>query len=158
MPKKEPLVKIVTTDDKVRRHIRWERQMVEENPIKLPENPLAIISLPLGRVTVIRGEKELRGMPKQKLYENDIIKTGRKSRVEGKSIDGEGSGEVSERYRFRIGQESEFAVSTENIKMIIKDYEGSVKKGSIWVAAKVAFGDQKGVAYRMPTAVAAIRG
>ena len=39
-----------------------------------------------------------------------------------------------------------------------KNFEATLKKGDVWVAAKAAFGEKKNVAVRTPTAVAAIRG
>ena len=45
-----------------------------------------------------------------------------------------------------------------NVKPMEKNFEATLKKGDVWVAAKAAFGEKKNVAVRTPTAVAAIRG
>jgi hypothetical protein len=157
MPKKEQLVKIVTTDDKGRRHITWERQMVEENPVQVSETPLAIVTLPLGNVQILRngGENYSKCRHREKLYENDIIKTASKSRVEIKLPSG---GEVDEKHIIRVGEQSKFVVTADNLRLMGKSFEGTVKKGNVWVAVKATFGQPEDVNTRMPTAVAAIAG
>ena len=155
MQKKEQLVKIVTTDDKGRRHIRWERQMVEENPVQVPETPLGIITLPLGKV-YISGKETYGVRPckvKEKVFSGDKLITKSKSRLVMKVIDLFGGGE------FRMGQESEIIVSEESLKV------GSQKGGITQKQQKehTMWGTYKGLTTRSapskkPTAVAAIRG
>ena len=153
MPGIEQLVKNVTTDDNGERRVTWETQMVEENPVQVLETPIGIVILPLGKVFV----NDKRGMPKHKLYTEDIIKTGSKSRVEIKILSG---GEVDEKHIVRVGEQSEFVVTTDNLRLMGKSHGGNVKRGGIWVAAKAAFGtrDPNEPPHRLPTAVAAIAG
>jgi hypothetical protein len=152
MPKKEKLVKTVTTDDNGEQHTNWERQMVDENTIRVTETPLGIITLPLGKVSV----NDTRGMLKHKLYNGDIIKTGSKSRVEIKLV--EGGGEVGERWIVRIGETSEFAITTNNLKVAAKSFGIQQKNGNLYDAFKTAFTETPKGKVRTPTAVAAIRG
>ncbi|MEO2084856.1 MAG: hypothetical protein ABGW65_04965 [Marinoscillum sp.] len=155
MPKIEKLVKNVTTDDNGERHITWETQMVEENPVQVPETPLGIITLPLGKVFV----NDKRGMPKHKLYNGDIIKTGSKSRVEIKIPSG---GEVGERWIVRIGETSEFVITTNNLRTAAKSFGIQQRNGNLYdtFAGGVAgvFSSAPKGKVRTPTAVAAIRG
>ena len=152
MPKKEKLVKNVTIDDNGKRLITWERQMVEENPVRVPETPLGIITLPLGKVSV----NDTRGMPKHKLYNGDIIKTGSKSRVEIKLV--EGGGGVGEQWKVRIGQNSEFAITTNNLKVAAKSFGIQQKNGNLYDAFKAVFTEIPQGTFRTPTSVAATRG
>ncbi len=155
MPKTEQLVKTVTTDDNGERQIIWETHMVEENTIRVLETPLGIITLPLGKVTV-NGTK---GKPKHKLYNGDIIKTGSKSRVEIKLPSG---GEVGERWKVRIGENSEFGITTNNLRTAAKSFGIQQKHGNLYdtFASGVAGVFSKGPTgkVRTPTAVAAIYG
>ncbi len=155
----EKIVKIVTTDDKGRRHIRWERKLVEENPVEILVYPLAMVTLPLGNVQILRngGENYSKCKPNTKLYENDIIKTASKSRVEIKLPSG---GEVDEKHIVRVGEESEFVATTDNLRLMAKSYEGKVKQGGIWQSVTAAFGTRgpNEPPPRLPTAVAAIIG
>ena len=155
MPKTEQVVKTVTIDDNGERQIIWEPHMVEENTIRVLETPLGIITLPLGKVTV-NGTK---GKPKHKLYNGDIIKTGSKSRVEIKLPSG---GEVGERWKVRIGENSEFGITTNNLRTAAKSFGIQQKHGNLYdtFASGVAGVFSKGPTgkVRTPTAVAAIRG
>ena len=103
----EKIVKIITTDDSGKRHTNWETKIVDENLIEILLSPLGIITLPLGKVFV----NDKRGMPKHKLYNGDIVKTGSKSRVEIKIPSG---GEVGEKWIVRIGEQSEFVITSAN--------------------------------------------
>ena len=156
MPKTEKLVKNVTIDDNGERNITWETQMVDENPIEIPLPPIGIITLPLGKVFV----NDRRGMPKHKLYNGDIIKTGTKSRVEIKLV--EGGGEVSEKWKVRIGETSEFVITTNNLRTAAKSFGIQQRNGNLYdtFAIGVAGVFSKGPTgkVRTPTAVAAIRG
>ena len=156
MPKTEQLVKTVTTDDNGEQHTTWERKLVEENSILVLETPLGIITLPLGKVTV----NGTRGKPKHKLYNGDIIKTGTKSRVEIKLV--EGGGEVSEKWKVRIGETSEFVITTNNLRTAAKSFGIQQRNGNLYdtFAIGVAGVFSKGPTgkVRTPTAVAAIRG
>jgi hypothetical protein len=109
------------------------------------------ISLPLGKVEVkSAGSSDwVRAKPKMPLNENDVIRTLAKSRCE---ITLTGGGKV------RIGENSELEITVASVKPMTKDFSANLNKGSVWVAAKAAFGEKKRVAVRTPTAVAAIRG
>jgi len=151
MPKTEQLVKTVTTDDNGEQHTTWERKLVEENSILVLETPLGIITLPLGKVTV----NGTRGKPKHKLYKGDIIKTGSKSRVEIKLPSG---GEVGEQWKVRIGQNSEFGITRDNLGMAAQHHGIQQKHGNLYDVFKTAFTETPKGNARTPTAVAAIRG
>ena len=109
------------------------------------------ITLPLGRVQVQKNGAGAfkKAMPRMSVHENDIIKTLAKSRCEISLIGGG---------KLRIGQNSELEITMANVKPMEKNFEATLKKGDVWVAAKAAFGEKKNVAVRTPTAVAAIRG
>lgn len=151
MPKTEKLVKNVTIDDNGERNITWETQMVEENPVRVPETPIGIITLPLGKVFV----NDKRGMPKHKLYTDDIIKTGSKSRVEIKMPSG---GEVGEKWIVRIGENSEFLITPSNLKNAAKSFGIQQRNGNLYDVFGTAFTEKPTSSIRTPTAVAAIRG
>jgi hypothetical protein len=113
MPKKEKLVKTVTTDDNGERHITWERQMVDENTIRVIEPPLGIITLPLGKVFIERrGTNHVkRCKVKEKVFSGDKLITKKKSRLAMRVPHLFGGGE------FRMGQEAELIVTAEYIKL-----------------------------------------
>jgi hypothetical protein len=151
----EKIVKIITTDDSGKRHTNWETKIVDENLIEILLSPLGIITLPLGKVFV----NDKRGMPKHKLYNGDIIKTGSKSRVEIKIPSG---GEVGERWIVRIGETSEFVITTNNLRTAAKSFGIQQRNGNLYdtFAGGVAgvFSSAPKGKVRTPTAVAAIRG
>ena len=60
--------------------------------------------------------------------------------------------------KIRVGEQSEFVVTADNLRLMGKSFEGTVKKGNVWVAVKATFGQPENVNTRMPTAVAAIAG
>jgi hypothetical protein len=151
MPKKEKMVKKVEYDEKGNRNITWVRQMVEVNPVTVPPVPLGMISLPLGRVFV----NDNRGMPKRQLFHGDLVKTLPKSRVEIKLPSG---GEVGEEWIVRIGEQSEFLITRDNLEAAAENFGIQQKDRNLYEVFKSAFGEKNTEGLRMPTAVAAIRG
>ncbi len=148
----EKIVKIITTDDSGKRHTNWETKIVDENLIEILLSPLGIITLPLGKVFV----NDKRGMPKHKLYNGDIVKTGSKSRVEIKISSG---GEVGEKWIVRIGEQSEFVITSANLKEAARNYGiAQYKDGNLYESFETAFTDKPIGKKRLPTAVAAIYG
>jgi|TARA_B100001964_G_scaffold218876_1_gene260355 hypothetical protein len=148
----EKIVKIITTDDSGKRHTNWETKIVDENLIEILLSPLGIITLPLGKVFV----NDKRGMPKHKLYNGDIVKTGSKSRVEIKIPSG---GEVGEKWIVRIGEQSEFVITSANLKEAARNYGiAQYKDGNLYDTFETAFTDKPIGKKRLPTAVAAIYG
>jgi|TARA_B100001079_G_scaffold88880_2_gene76405 hypothetical protein len=148
----EKIVKIITTDDSGKRHTNWETKIVDENLIEILLSPLGIITLPLGKVFV----NDKRGMPKHKLYNGDIVKTGSKSRVEIKIPSG---GEVGEKWIVRIGEQSEFVITSANLKEAARNYGiAQYKDGNLYESFETAFTDKPIGKKRLPTAVAAIYG
>lgn len=113
--------------------------------------PFGKISLPLGKVTIKSTSTNTweKAKPNRKVFVNDIIKTAPKSRCEISLI---GGGKV------RIGENAELELNSASVKPMEKKFDAHLKKGSIWVSAKAAFGEKKNIAIRTPTAVAAIRG
>ena len=163
MPKKEKLVKNVTIDDNGKRLITWERQMVEENPVRVPETPLGIITLPLGKVFIERRgtNRVKRCKVKEKVFSGDKLITKKKSRLAMRVPHLFGGGE------FRMGQEAELIVTAEYIKLASE--KGGItrkqqKDGTMWGTFKDTVGwflDPRGLGTprgRGPTSVAAIRG
>lgn len=117
-----------------------------------PEStPFGKISLPLGKVTIKPASTNTweKAKPNRKVFVNDIIKTAPKSRCEISLI---GGGKV------RIGESSELELKSASVKPMKKTFDTHLKKGSVWVSAKAAFGEKKNISVRTPTAVAAIRG
>lgn len=111
-----------------------------------------------GRITFPLGTVQVQVTPNpgwanvtlnQAVFAGDKLKTLEKSRCE---ITLNGGG------RFRIGENSEVALTRATVTPLKKDFAATVFQGQVWVAAKAAFGESKIVAVRMPTAVAAIRG
>ena len=156
MPKKEKLVKNVTIDDNGKRHITWERQMVEENPVRVPETPLGIITLPLGKVFIERrGTNHVkRCKVKEKVFSGDKLITKKKSRLAMRVPHLFGGGE------FRMGQEAEIIVTEEAIKLASE--KGGItrkqqKEGTMWGTFKLLITIREAPA-GLPTSVAAIRG
>ena len=115
----------------------------------LAQQPFGKISLPLGRVQVRSGADWAKAKPNQPVFEGNYIRTQEKSRCE---IVLKGGGKV------RIGEKSELELNEADVKPMVKNFNANLKKGSVWVSAKAAFGEKKSVSVRTPTAVAAIRG
>ena len=115
----------------------------------LAQKPFGKISLPLGRVQVRSGSDWSKAKPNQPVFEGNHIRTQEKSRCE---IVLKGGGKV------RIGEKSELELNEADVKPMVKNFNANLKKGSVWVSAKAAFGEKKNVSVRTPTAVAAIRG
>ena len=113
------------------------------------QKPFGKISLPLGKVQVRSGAEWTKAKPNHPVFEGNHIKTQAKSRCE---IVLKGGGKV------RIGEKSELELNEADVKPMVKNFNANLKKGSVWVSAKAAFGEKKNVAVRTPTAVAAIRG
>lgn len=113
--------------------------------------PFGKISLPLGKVSIKSSTTHTweKAKPNRKVFVNDIIKTAPKSRCE---ISLMGGGKV------RIGENSELELNSASVKPMEKKFDAHLKKGSVWVSAKAAFGEKKNIAIRTPIAVAAIRG
>jgi len=147
----EKLVKRVEYDEKGNRHITWERKMVDENPVGILQPSLGMITLPLGRVFI----NDNRGRPKRQLFYGDIVKTLSKSRVEIKLPSG---GEVGEKWIVRIGENSEFVITGDNLKAAAKNFGIKQTNGNLYDAFKSAFTETPKGKMRTPTAVAAIRG
>ena len=115
----------------------------------IAQQPFGKISLPLGKVQVQISGNWSRAKPNQPVFEGNHIRTQSKSRCE---ITLKGGGKV------RIGENAELELNEADVKPMMKNFNANLKKGSIWVSAKAAFGEKKNVAVRTPTAVAAIRG
>ncbi len=115
----------------------------------IAQQPFGKISLPLGKVQVQINGNWSRAKPNQPVFEGNHIRTQAKSRCE---ITLKGGGKV------RIGENAELELNEADVKPMMKNFNANLKKGSIWVSAKAAFGEKKNVAVRTPTAVAAIRG
>ena len=115
----------------------------------IAQQPFGKISLPLGKVQVQTNGNWSRAKPNQPIFEGNHIRTQAKSRCE---ITLKGGGKV------RIGENAELELNEADVKPMMKNFNANLKKGSIWVSAKAAFGEKKNVAVRTPTAVAAIRG
>ena len=113
------------------------------------QKPFGKISLPLGRVQVQSNGDWSRAKPNQPVFEGNSIRTQAKSRCE---ITLKGGGKV------RIGENAELKLNEADVKPMVKNFNANLKKGSVWVSAKAAFGEKKNVAVRTPTAVDAIRG
>ena len=109
------------------------------------------ISLPLGKVEVqaAGGDAWEKAKPNRPVFEGDVIRTAAKSRAE---IILQGGGKV------RLGEKSELELNEANVKPMTKNFSANLKRGSVFVSAKAAFGEKKNVQLRTPTAVAAIRG
>jgi len=117
-----------------------------------PKNtPFGKITLPLGSVSIKSSPTQTweKVKPNRKVFVNDVIKTAGKSRCEISLI---GGGKV------RIGENSELELNSASIKPMEKKFDAHLKKGSVWVSAKAAFGEKKNISVRTPIAVAAIRG
>ena len=127
---------------------------VTSDKYETKSDPIAKITLPLGKVEVLKFNTDVfvKAMPQQELSSGDIIKTAPKSRVEILHLGRKGN------YKIRVVQESEYVVTADNLRLMGKSFEGTVKKGNVWVAAKATFGQKEDVNRLMPTAVAAIRG
>ncbi|MFB0517071.1 MAG: FecR domain-containing protein, partial [Candidatus Neomarinimicrobiota bacterium] len=111
-----------------------------------------------GRVTFPLGTVQVQVSPNpgwekvnlnQEVFVGDKVKTLEKSRCE---ITLNGGG------KFRIGEKTEMELTQASVTPLKKDFGATVSRGQVWVAAKAAFGENKNVAVRAPTAVAAIRG
>lgn len=113
--------------------------------------PFGKITLPLGMVHVKSGtEGEMvKAKPNTSVYAEQIIITGERSRCE---ISLTGGGKI------RIGENAELVLTSANVEPMKKEFNATLNKGNVWVAAKAAFGEKKEIAVRTPTAVAAIRG
>ncbi|MBC8422012.1 MAG: hypothetical protein H8E03_01175 [Pelagibacteraceae bacterium] len=99
----------------------------------LLKKSLGTITLPLGTVMIKKSTQSIfrKAKVNQSVYAGDIIKTGKKSRIEIKTSDG---------HKIRIGQQREFNITKSNFIMLIQADETTVDE------------------HREPTAVAAIRG
>jgi len=113
------------------------------------QKPFGKISLPLGKVQVQSKGSWSKAKPNQPVFEGNSIRTQAKSRCE---LTLKGGGKV------RIGENAELELNEADVKPMVKNFNANLKKGSVWVSAKAAFGEKKNVAVRTPTAVAAIRG
>ena len=109
------------------------------------------ITLPLGIVEVQSkgGNDWTRAKVRQPVFAGDKVRTKPKARAE---ITLNGGGKL------RIGENSELELTSASVSPMAKDFNANLNQGSVWVAAKAAFGEKKNVSVRTPTAVAAIRG
>ena len=124
---------------------------VTSDKYETKSDPIAKITLPLGKVEVLKFNTDVfvKAMPQQELSSGDIVRTAKKSRVELLNLSRTRlvgrKGHI--RSLIRVGEESEFVVTTGNLILMGKSLDyAQVKKGSFYKNK------------RMPTAVAAIRG
>ncbi len=151
-------IKSVNSEGKEETH--WESGAPASvvNPIKLPERHIGNINLPLGIVQVQEFNTKgwTKARIKHKLFPGDIVKTGSKSRVEIKIPSG---GEVGEKWIVRIGEQSEFVITSANLKEAARNYGiAQYKDGNLYESFETAFTDKPIGKKRLPTAVAAIYG
>jgi hypothetical protein len=139
---------------------QWESDKPEPtvNPIRLPERHIGNINLTLGMVEVQEFNTDVwkKARLKQKLFPGDIVRIGARARVEIKIPSG---GEVGEKWIVRIGEQSEFAITSANLKEAARNYGISqYKQGNLYESFETAFTDKPIGKKRLPTAVAAIYG